>query len=186
MPYGAAPGRYRDPMRIRLVLVVALAATLAACSGGPSGEATFTGEEGTAERTPTVKAAAEAASGVELPANLPPASMFLGDGSHRTGPVRYCLEGECADLKPAAPPPLEGSSGAPVLFTLSAAPLRAALEVVKPGASAPEKIALTPGSSIAWQPEVPPGTYRLTLTAVYDKTEVSWPFVLRIVEGTRR
>lgn len=160
---------------------------LTACSGGPSGDARFRADAtGAPPATERPEDAAPARSGnVALPKNLPPAAMFLASGSHRTTPSRYCLDDDCAVLKPAPPPALEAPSEAPVLFTLSAAPLRARLEVAAPG-NAPQIVALTPGSSMAWQPVVKPGSYRLTLTATYDTTEVSWPFAMKIVEGTRR
>lgn len=171
-------------MRIRVSLAV-LSLTLAACSGGPSGEATFGDAESKPPSSSDAKSTSPQPQNVALPANLPPASMFLAAGSHRTGPARYCLDGSCADLKPAAPPALEGPSGTPVLFTLSAPPVRVRLDVTKPG-TAVQQVALTPGSSIAWQPQLPLGAYRLTLTAVYDSTEVSWPFALKIVDKPRR
>lgn len=171
-------------MRIRTACAV-LSLALTACSGGPSGEATFGDDKPRPSASPGATSAAPQPQGVALPANLPPASMFLADGSHRTGPVRYCLDGSCADLKPPAPPALEGPAGAPVLFSLSAPPVRARLDVAKAGAAI-RQISLTPGSAIAWQPELPTGGYRLTLTAVYDTTEVSWPFALTIVDEKRR
>ena len=178
-------------MQIRARIAALIAALIVvvfgvgACSGGPSGDAAFRTDGARAPVEPAATASQES-SGAKLPRNLPPASMFLGAGSHRTTPVRYCIQGDCADLKPGAAPALEGPSGSPVLFSLSAAPRRAKLDVVKPGSSAPDAVALTPGSAIAWQPELPPGGYRLTLTAVYETTEVSWAFTLKIVEGKRR
>ncbi|HVL89664.1 MAG TPA: hypothetical protein VM841_05450 [Actinomycetota bacterium] len=175
----------RRPLRPLLSLGVLLA--LVACSGGPSKDPRFTGAAGEPAKT-SVSPEAEPRQGsgeVELPGNLPPAAMFLGSGSHRTTPARYCVGEDCALLKPPAPPALEGPAESPVLFTLSAAPLRARLEVSAAG-KAPEIVALTPGSSMSWQPAMPPGQYRLALTAIYDTTEVSWPFALKIVEGTRR
>lgn len=171
-------------MRIRTACAV-LSLALTACSGGPSGEATFGDDKARPPASPAATGAPSQAQGVALPANLPPASMFLADGSHRTGPVRYCRDGSCADLKPPAPPALEGPAGSPVLFSLSAPPVRARLDLAKPGAAA-QQISLTPGSAIAWQPQLPAGGYRLTLTAVYDTTEVSWPFALKIVPASRR
>ncbi|HEX9695326.1 MAG TPA: hypothetical protein VGB64_03325 [Actinomycetota bacterium] len=173
-------------------LVAVVVVALAGCSGGPSGDARFTGagatgEPASASNAPPGRqqAGRPESAAVALPKNLPPAAMFLASGSHRTTPSRYCLGDECALLRPPAPPALEGPSESPVLFTLSAAPKRAQLEVVRTGRP-PEMIGLTPGSSMSWQPAMEPGSYRLTLTATYDTTEVSWPFALAIVEGTRR
>lgn len=172
---------------MRRAILSLLLCALAACSGGPSGDPRFTAGATDEPKPPAdaAPAANERAGTVELPRNLPPAAMFLAAGSHRTTPSRYCLEQDCALLKPAAPPSLEGPSESPVLFTLSAAPRRARLEISAPGA-APQIVSLTPGSSMSWQPAMKPGAYRLTLTAIYDRTEVSWPFALKIVEGTRR
>jgi hypothetical protein len=157
--------------------------TLAACSGkgADSAGARFQTEPQKKPAKPAASSAPKAgAAGVVLPANLPPASMFVGSASWRTGPSRYCRDESCATLAPAAPSSLQAPAGAPVFFSLSAAPVRAQLDITVPGSDQPTSVGLNPGTAMVWQATLPAGVYPMTLTAAYKETVVSWPFSVRI------
>ncbi len=154
-------------------------AALSACSGGPKISS------GALPKPAQSKAAAARPSpSIALPRNLPPASMFVGPGSLRAAPSRYCVNGQCSDLARPRPAALEGPAGSPVMFSLSAAPVGARLEIGAGGASSPTVVGLNPGTAMVWQASMPPGTYPLSLVATYRESEVTWQFSLRVAPGT--
>lgn len=165
----------------RALIAVALLA-VSACSGGSTVDDLVRRQQGITAKPASggAKPAATAAAAAVLPKNLPPASMFIGSASWRTGPSRYCRTDACTDLTPQKPSALLGPAGSPVLFSLSAAPLSATLEVAVPGGAVPTVVPLNPGTSMVWQASLAPGTYPVTLIAAYKEAVVSWPFALRL------
>ncbi|MHB8513292.1 MAG: hypothetical protein ACYDCC_14100 [Actinomycetota bacterium] len=156
---------------MRKILPLVLLLALGSCSGSSHLKPHSKG---------SVKQAGIEASQAVLPKSLPPAAIFLGPNAWRTSPSEFCLQGSCRALTPQSARLIEGATGSPVFFSVSAPPLSAHLLIRSEGSAQSSTAPLEPGTAMVWQASVAPGAYSLELVANYATTQVTWPFALRL------
>jgi hypothetical protein len=146
---------------------------LVACPGGDGKTAQSVGKKPQGTQAPRARAAA--------PTGVPKVVLQVGT-SFETGRLSSFCEGKRCSVGSSSPATyLEATH--PLFFILSAAPRSAALQIASVGNSAaPSRSPLHPGNSMAYDPDVEPGRYVLTLEASWGRRSGRWIFGIEVPE----